>query len=201
MPEFAPGSAHIARVTMKNPSRKPWDYKGILRLGANQDMVFEVPFQLNAGESKEVSFGVVMPTTEGEYPVYVDVYSDDQLLTQVAKGTIVLTYNWQFSGGFSARCTNRFSDGKCYKAEIDWRIDGVAPDFRWSLIYWNYHYSGQAQKSGNGAKKGTITCSGGARLYAHPDPEARIGIVWTEGGLVVTGGFKLVASMSVADLW
>jgi len=199
-PDFAPGSTHIASVTMKNPTTRAWDYNGALLMGTNEVVMAEVSFHLNSGESKEISFSVVMPTVEGSYPIYLDVSSGGQLLAHQAAGSVTLTYSWQFSGGLIGRCARRFGDGRCYYANIDYSISGGAPNFKWKLYYWDYSYSNTYSKSGNGPASGSIYCSGGAKLYAHPDPNAYMNVEWIEDGMIAHGNFKLVASIAVGNL-
>lgn len=80
MPQFDSGSKHTARVVMRNPAAKPFDYSGFLYMGANQAVMAEVPFHLNAGESKNVLFDVTMPSAVGIYPVYVGVSSGGKVI-------------------------------------------------------------------------------------------------------------------------
>jgi len=49
-------------------------------MGVNMVVMANASFHLEAGEAKEVSFPVVMPTSEGVYPVYLDAWSGETLL-------------------------------------------------------------------------------------------------------------------------
>ena len=78
--EFYAGSTHTATAVMHNPTSGAFDYTGVLYMGVNQAVAAEVLFHLNPGESKEVSFSVEMPTTLGQYPVFISVFSSGALL-------------------------------------------------------------------------------------------------------------------------
>ncbi len=80
MQEFESGSSHSATIPIANPTGGGFDYTAILYLGVNQAAMDEVLFHLDAGESKDITFDVVMPTTLGEYPVYISVFSGGALI-------------------------------------------------------------------------------------------------------------------------
>ena len=91
--EFYAGSVHTARAVMHNPTSEAFDYIGVLYMGTNQVVFDEVPFQLNAGESKEISFSVTMPASVGEYPVYLSVFSGAVLLAhyQATENVVIVS--------------------------------------------------------------------------------------------------------------
>jgi hypothetical protein len=80
LPQFYAGEQKTAKVTVGNPTGKPFDYNATLYLGVDQLAMDEAVFSLNAGESKQVNFGVTMPPQPGVYPVYLSVFSGGQLL-------------------------------------------------------------------------------------------------------------------------
>ena len=112
--------------------------------------------------------------------------------------------DWNFTGSLGGRCTEYYPDyNVCYKADIDYSISNPnAPNFRWHVIGWDRYYTNWYERSGNGPSSGrAFSCSGGARLYAHPDPNARLqGYASEAGGFVQESDFKLVASIGVEGL-
>lgn len=81
MPEFSQGEIKTAIAPMSNPTGKSFAYTAELYLGLPKAASSGViSFSLAAGETRNISFPVAMPTVEGTYPVYIDVYSAGQLI-------------------------------------------------------------------------------------------------------------------------
>ena len=80
-PEFEAGSVHTARATLTNPTTRDFTYSVELYLGATKVATSGVgSVAIPAGGSMDVYFTVTMPTDEGEYPVYLDVWVGTELI-------------------------------------------------------------------------------------------------------------------------
>jgi len=79
MPQFYLGSAHTARVPVRNPTEWAWDYLALLSLGGNP--VALAAFRLEAGESVEISYPVTMPSVEGVWPVTLYLLCEGYLIS------------------------------------------------------------------------------------------------------------------------
>ncbi len=80
MPQFDGGSSHVATVVVTNPTGLALSYIGQLYLGIDAVAMSEVSFSLAAGESRPISFILVMPSAAGSYYVFLDVFSGGELL-------------------------------------------------------------------------------------------------------------------------
>ena len=80
-PTFEGGSVHTARATLTNPTAKEFTYTTELYLDVAKAATSGVgTITIPAGASLNVDYTVTMPLSEGEYEVYLDVWSDTQLL-------------------------------------------------------------------------------------------------------------------------
>lgn len=81
MPEFGVGAAKSATIVMKNPTAKAWDYTAELYLGTGKATTSGlIPFSISANSSVNVEFPITMPSTEGVYTPYIDVFSKGALV-------------------------------------------------------------------------------------------------------------------------
>jgi hypothetical protein len=78
MPQFVPGEVKAAKVAMRNPTGKAFDYNGFVYMGTDLVVVSEKSFYLVAAEEKQVSFPVTMPAEPGTYPVHIGVFAEGQ---------------------------------------------------------------------------------------------------------------------------
>lgn len=72
-PEFEGGSTHIATVQLTNPTTKEFSYTVTLYLGLVAVVSSQGVVTIPAGGVAFPQFSIVMPTTEGVYPVFLDV--------------------------------------------------------------------------------------------------------------------------------
>lgn len=78
---FRPGEMKTAVAELLNPATSLFPYKAELYLNkpkmATSGTVF---FNIDAGITRKINFPITMPTIEGTYPVFLDIFSDSQLL-------------------------------------------------------------------------------------------------------------------------
>jgi len=80
-PTFEAGVSKTAKARLTNPTAKQFTYKVELYLGANKVATSGVgQVTIPAGGAVDVTFTLVMPLVEGDYPVFLDVTYDTTLL-------------------------------------------------------------------------------------------------------------------------
>lgn len=80
-PTFEAGSSHTAVATLTNPTTKEFIYTtelylGVTKVATSGSGTVTIP----AGGSVNVNYTIIMPLVEGEYEVYLDVWSAGELL-------------------------------------------------------------------------------------------------------------------------
>ncbi|GAH60873.1 unnamed protein product, partial [marine sediment metagenome] len=81
MPQFSPREVRTAIASMSNPTAKSFAYTAELYLGVPKAASSGViSFSLAAGETRNISFPVTMPSAEGTYPVYLDIFVAGELI-------------------------------------------------------------------------------------------------------------------------
>lgn len=83
MPEFSPGSEHIAHVPVSNPTSATFNYDAELYLVKDETKYATsgiVTFTLAPGGSDVIHFPVTMPQEQQTYEVYLDVFVEGQLV-------------------------------------------------------------------------------------------------------------------------
>lgn len=80
-PTFDAGSSHIARATLTNPTAKEFTYALELYLDVTKVATSGVVnVTIPAGASQYVDFTIVMPSVEGDYQPYLDVWVGTELI-------------------------------------------------------------------------------------------------------------------------
>lgn len=81
-PELEGGSVQVATARLTNPTTKEFTYTTEMYFDVTKVATSGVssPITIPAGGSVDVNYTVTMPTTEGEYEVYVDVWVGTELL-------------------------------------------------------------------------------------------------------------------------
>jgi len=91
MTQFYTGEAKTAKVIMRNPTAKGFDYQGALIIGLPEAARSEVSFFIPASGEKLVSFPVAMPSVAGAYPVYLHVTAEGKEVGLYDAGSITVT--------------------------------------------------------------------------------------------------------------
>lgn len=105
MPILEAGAVKTAKASMTNPTLGSFSYTGELYLGAAKvSSSGKVSFSLAAGETKQVSFPVTMPSVEGTYPVFLDVFvgtelvgayqANEDVTTVITPGIVIGPVTW-----------------------------------------------------------------------------------------------------------
>ncbi len=80
-PTFEAGATKTAKARLSNPTAKQFTYAVELYLGVTKAATSGVgQVTIPAGGYVDASFTLVMPSTEGSYPVFLDVRYEDTLL-------------------------------------------------------------------------------------------------------------------------
>lgn len=109
MAEFNAGEQKTALVTFTNNKAKALNCEAQLYMGDNYTLMASKTFELTAHGSSTVQLPVTMPTTPGDYPVYLAAFSNGVLLPPIAEAGIVtilladvelISSNWTVIGTF-----------------------------------------------------------------------------------------------------
>lgn len=93
-PAFEGGSSHSATAVLTNPTAKEFTYTTELYFGVTKVATSGVsaPIVIPAGGSVTMSYPIVVPTVEGEYEVYLDVWVGTELIAHYkATESVVVT--------------------------------------------------------------------------------------------------------------
>ncbi len=104
-PTFEAGLAKTARARLTNPTARQFTYTVELYLGVTKIATSgQAQVTIPANSYLDVNFNLVMPTAEGDYPVYLDVWHEEDLLKhyqatenviiQIAPAIIVGPITW-----------------------------------------------------------------------------------------------------------
>ncbi len=89
-PTFEAGVSKTARATLTNPTTKGFTYTVELYLGATKAATSGIgSVTIPAGQSTDVTFTMVMPTIEGDYQPYLDVWVGTDLIAHYAATALV----------------------------------------------------------------------------------------------------------------
>jgi len=96
MPTYLSGVGKTVTVSVTNPTGKSFVYTAELYLGLLKAASSGViTFTLAAGETRDISYPVAMPSEAGTYPVFLDVHVAGQLIGafQATEDVIILALN------------------------------------------------------------------------------------------------------------
>ena len=127
MPQFEAGASRTAKAAMRNPTQKAFDYEGVLYMGTDLAVKAETPFSLDAGQEKEVSFPVAMPSAPGVYPVHIGVFSEGENIALYRAEDVEIIANY-FEYAYCDTFRRVVVNG--------WPLDMVA--FNWKVITQQY---------------------------------------------------------------
>jgi len=99
MAVFVPGSSHTAWAQVTNPMSVGFDYVAELYLGVDRAASSgQQNFSLAAHETRDISFEVTMPGIEGDFPVYLDVFSGGMLVGayQALEDVTIASDEWEY---------------------------------------------------------------------------------------------------------
>jgi len=83
MINFQLGSEHIAHAPMTNNTPKTWTYDAefyLVKGGTTYTSSGTITFSLDAGASQTIDFPITMPSIEGTYQVFLDIYVAGELI-------------------------------------------------------------------------------------------------------------------------
>jgi len=91
-PTFEAGESKTARAQLTNPTTKQFAYKTELYLGATKVATSgAVMVAIPAGQTAAANWPIVMPLTEAEFEVYLDVWVDTTLIAHYKATENVIT--------------------------------------------------------------------------------------------------------------
>ena len=156
MTQFLAGEQKTARAVMANPTPGAFDYTAFLYMGTDLAVVSEVDFGLHAGQEKEISLPVIMPSASGVYPVHLGVFSGGNHLALYQGADVEIAQPLALSmqitgfgigGGYGGywgfRCltfiNNPHSVPLTRHLKIEWaygEFNPAHPDTEWRDRYW-----------------------------------------------------------------
>lgn len=90
MPEFYSGAKKTANIFMRNPKTAGFEYAVSLYMGTDLAEMSKILFRLEAGQEKQVSFPVTMPSVLGTYPVHIGVFSGGENIALYRAEDVIL---------------------------------------------------------------------------------------------------------------